>query len=100
MDRHRHGPSLVLGCSRPCTLALRARLELARHGSTLPLPATRAHLEGHASRRILVSVPRTTLDRLGRALRRHRHVVAAIQVTARAPEGRWQRYRTRIALVP
>ena len=105
MDRHRHGPSLVLGCSRPCTLALRARLELARlelarHASTLPLPATRAHLEGHASRRILVSVPRTTLDRLGRALRRHRHVVAAIQVTARAPGGRWQRYRTRIALVP
>jgi hypothetical protein len=88
---------LMVGCNIACSIYAHGHLNLTRHHRHLGLRSKRATLPANKTVRIALSLSRSNLAAVRRALRRHHSVKAAIAVDA-TTDGQRQRYDVNVTL--
>jgi hypothetical protein len=89
---------LLVGCNLACSLYAHGHLNLTRHHRHLGLRSKRATLAANQTKRIALSLSRSNLAAVRRALHRHHSVRASIEVDATGPSGQRQTYRVNVTL--
>ncbi len=89
---------LLVGCNLACSIYAHGHLNLTRHHRHLGLRSKRATLAANETVRIALSLSRSNLAAVRRALRRHRSVRASIAVDATGPSGQRQTYHVSVVL--
>jgi hypothetical protein len=89
---------LTLGCNMACSLYAHGHLNLTRHHRHLGLRGKHATLAANQTVRIALSLSRSNLAAVRRALRRHHTVKASVAVDATADGQRQQRYEVNVTL--
>ena len=89
---------LYVGCNLACSLYAHGHLNLTRHHRHLGLRSIRATLAANQTVRIALSLSRSNLAAVRRALHRHRIVKASIEVDATGGSGQRQTYSVEVTL--
>jgi phospholipase C len=89
---------LTVSCNLPCSLDARGHLNLTRHRRHLGLRRVRTTLAADQAVRIGLSLSRSNLAAVRRALRRGRSLKASIDMYATGVEGQRQSYQVTVTL--
>jgi phospholipase C len=89
---------LLVGCNLSCSIYAHGHLNLTRHHRHLGLRSKRAMLAANQTVRIALSLSRSNLAAVRRALHRHHSVKASIEVDATGPSGQQQSYHVNVSL--
>ncbi len=98
LRRHHGRIYLLISCNMACSLDVHGHLNLRRHHRHLGLRRARATLAANQTVRISLSLSRSNLAAVRRAVRRGAPVKAAIAVDATAIDGLRQTYRVSVRL--
>jgi phospholipase C len=89
---------LTMSCNLQCSIYAHGHLNLTRHHRHLGLRGKRATLAANQTVRISLSLSRSNLAAVRRALRRHHSVKASIEVNATGSSGQLQTYGVMVRL--
>jgi phospholipase C len=89
---------LTVGCNMVCSLSAHGQLNLRRGRRHLGLRAVRRTLPAHRTVRIAISLSRRNLAAVLHALRRHRLVLASVEVDATGIDNQRQSYQVNVTL--
>jgi phospholipase C len=89
---------LTIGCNAACALYAHGHLNLLRRHRHLGLRSARAALAAHSTALVALSLSRSNLAAVRRALHGHRSVEASIEVGATGANGQRQSYQVSVTL--